>query len=405
MSMKVRALLSFGVVFTAMWLSSCGHYVCHTTFGNATCTPSGSGKSTGGGGNNISQTAFVYFMDDGHAEMALEGLNVANSQTFAPVSSFVSPSFPINFLGADGGIAIVDKKYLYIPFDNGYLYGFAIDAASGDLTAVPNSSYILSSSLSTVVADPNGAVLFVGGSAGISAFTINPNDGSLTLVGTTSTGGTVPTQLETDGQGKYVYALTGSTITAFSYTSGGVLSPVTGSPFSLSPAFPTAMAQIANEPTGKFLLGITAETGGGSGAIDKNIYVISIASGGGLTPFGSPVPTLSSPGYLVVSPDGKFVYTFNQTSDIVSTVNDPMEGFSFSTGTLAELSGVSPFTGLDALLGKFDQSGQYIFAVADVPNSSQIGEFAYGVSSSGALTSTLAHAGVPSTSFAVTDEP
>lgn len=400
MSMKVRALLSFGVVLSAMWLSSCGHYVCHTTFGNATCTPSGSGKTGGGGGNNLSQTAFVYFMDDSVPQMAAEGLNFANSQTFAPISSFVSPVFPTG-LGADGGIAIVDKKFLYMPFDNGTLYGFSIDPTTSDLTAVPGSSYIVGGTLSTVVADPNGAVLFVGGSAGISTFTINATNGMLALVGTTATGGIVPTQLETDGLGKYIYALAGQTIYAFSYTSGGALGAVTGSPFAFTPP----MAQIASESTGRFLLGITAETGGGSGAIDKNIYIISIASGGGIAPFGSPVSTVYSPGYIAVSPNGKFVYTFNQTSDIVSTVNDPMEGFAFSTGTLTPL-GTSPFTGLDALLGKFDQSGQYIFSVADVSNSTLSGEFAYGVdTTSGAVTSTLAHAGVPSTSFAVTDEP
>jgi 6-phosphogluconolactonase (cycloisomerase 2 family) len=327
-------------------------------------------------------------------------LNFANSQTFAPISSFVSPVFPTG-LGADGGIAIVDKKYLYMPFENGTLYGFSIDSTTSDLTAVPGSSYIVGGTLSTVVADPNGAVLFVGGSAGISAFTINATNGLLTLVGTSSTGGIVPTQLETDGQGKYVYALTGGTITAFSYTSSAVLTPVTGSPFSFTPA----MAQIASEATGKFLLGITAETGGGSGATDNHIYEFSIASGGGLTTFGSPVATTYFPAYLAVNPSGKFVYTFNQTFGVLGNVNDPMEGFSFSTGTLTELSGASPFTGLDASLGKFDQTGQYIFAVADVSNSTLSGEFAYAVSSSGALTSTLAHAGVPSTSFAVTDEP
>jgi len=402
--MKVRALLSFGVVLGAMWLSSCGHYVCHTTLGSSTCTPSGGGLSSGGGGgNNLSQTAFVYMMDDGHAEMALEGLNVANSQTFAPVSSFVSPSFPINFLGSDGGIAIVDKKYLYMPFDNGYLYGFAIDATNGDLTAVPGSNYILSSSFSTVVADPNGAVLFVGGSAGIAVFTINPNDGSLTLVGTTATGGIIPTQLETDGSGKYVYALVGQDIYAFTYSASGVLGPVTGSPFAFSPS----MAQIASESTGKFLLGITAETGAGSGATDNHVYVISIAAGGGLSAFGSPTATTYFPGYLAVSPNGKFVYTFSQSFGVTGLINDPMEGFAFSTGTLTPL-GVSPFTGLDAAFGLFDQSGQYIFAVADVPNSAFPGEFAYGVdTTSGALTNSLAHAGVAGTGkgFAVTDEP
>ena len=71
-----------------------------------------------------------------------------------------------------------------------------------------------------------------------------------------------------------------------------------------------------------------------------------------------------------------------------------MEGFSFSTGTLAELSGVSPFTGLDAQIGEIDQSGQYIFAVADVPNSTSLGMFAYGVdTTSRSLDQHLAHAG------------
>jgi len=383
-----------------MWLIGCGHYTCGVTFGSSTCTPSGGGVNQGGGGNTISQTAFVYFMNDSAAQMAVEGLNVADSQTFAEVSSFVSPTFP-NTLGADGGVVIVNKTYLYVPFENGFLYGFSIDAATGALTAVPNSSYTLTGSGTTIAADPSGAVLFVGGSAGISVFTVNPKNDSLTAVATTSTGSITPTQLLTDGSGKYLYALTGGTITAFSYTPSGVLGPVTGSPFSFSPS----MAQLAAESTGTFLLGITGETGGGSGAIDKNIYVLSIVSGGGLTTFGSPTPTQSSPGYLAVSPNGKFVYTFDQTVTATGATDDPMEGFAFSTGTLTELTGVSPFTGLDAQLGKFDQSGQYIFAVASVPGSSFPGEFAYGVDSTGALSNTLAHAGVVSLSFAVTDEP
>jgi 6-phosphogluconolactonase (cycloisomerase 2 family) len=336
-------------------------------------------------------------MDDSVPQIALEGLNVANSKTFATVSSFVSPVFPVNILGTNGGLVIVNKKFLYIPFANGDLYGFSIDAATGTLNAVPNSFYTLVGSGEAIAADPNGAVLFVGGSAGISTFTVNANDGSLTAIGTTATVG-APTQITTDGSGKYVYALTGSTITAFTYTSGGVLGPVTGSPFSIS------MAQIAGEITGRFLFGITAENGGGGGAPDNHIYVFSIAFGGGLNRWGSPVPTLASPVYLAVNPNGKFVYTFDQTSDSATTTNDPMEGFAFSTGTLTAL-GASPFTGLNAELGKFDQSGLYIFAVADVPNSKLSGEFAYAVDASGVLSSTLDHAGVPSLSFAVTDEP
>src|SRR5947209_10377702 len=141
--MKVRLLLSSALFLGTMWLDGCGHYTCGTTFGNATCTPTGAGLSQGGSGNKISQTAFVYFMDDQAAGMALEGLNVANSQTFAPVSSFVSPIFPVNTLRANGGLVIVNKNFLYMPFANGDLYGFSIDAATGTLNAVPKSFYTL----------------------------------------------------------------------------------------------------------------------------------------------------------------------------------------------------------------------------------------------------------------------
>src|SRR5947207_1709465 len=129
MAMKVRVLFVAVVVAATMWLGGCGHYTCGTTFGNASCTPSGGGLDQGtGGNNNIGVTAFVYFMDDTAEEMAVEGLNVNNSQTFAPVSTFVSPLFPPTGLGVNGGIAIVDKNYLYMPFLNGALYGFSIDA-------------------------------------------------------------------------------------------------------------------------------------------------------------------------------------------------------------------------------------------------------------------------------------
>src|SRR5579859_3876295 len=154
MSMKVRALLSFVLVFSAMWLSGCGHYICHTTLGASTCTPSGGGLSSGGGGgSNLSQTAFVYFIDYGVASpMAAEGLNFADSQTYAPISSFVSPNFP-NGMGAPGGMVIVDKKYLYMPFQSGELFSFSIDAATSDLTQIGSSYIAPSGTYSAVVAD------------------------------------------------------------------------------------------------------------------------------------------------------------------------------------------------------------------------------------------------------------
>jgi 6-phosphogluconolactonase (cycloisomerase 2 family) len=406
MAMKVRALLSSVVLLSTMWLVSCGHYVCGTTFGSSTCTSSGGGISQGGGGNGVTQTAFVYFMSDGAAGMALEGLNVADSKTFAPVPSFVSPTFPTNTLGSDGGIAIVNKTYLYMPFANGFLYGFSIDAATGALTPVPTSHYTLMGSGSSIAADPAGHFLFVGGSSGISVFTVSATDGSLTPAPGSPFATASPVQLATDGKGRYLYAVGGSGISAFSYNQvSGVLTPVTGSPF--NPFLPATMAQVEGESTGTYLVGTTAEAGAGSGVIDRNLYVFGITQATGALTKIAATATVYSPVYMTVSPNGKFVYSFNEDDSLpTNPITDPIEGYAISsTGALTPVSG-SPFLALTATIGKFDQSGQYLFSEVFIPNSASGSTFAYGADTSlGGLTSTLPHAGAPSTSFAVTDEP
>ena len=388
MAMKVRALLSSVVLLSTMWLISCGHYTCGITFGSSTCTPAGGGLNQGGGGNTITQTAFVYFMDDNTGELALDGLNVGDSQTFAPVSSFVSPTGLPSV--KDGGLVVVSTKYLYVPFVNSTLYGFSIDGSTGALTAVSPTPYSVSGPIS-IAADPNGALLFVGGTGGISTFAINA-DGTLTGPASTGTS-TAPTQLATDGLGKYLYALTGNTISAFSYTSSGTLTALGTFSFSKE------MTQIAAEKSGSAIFGIAG---------DANVYVFSIAqsvSPGSLS-LSSTVPTTYTPVNLAVSPNGKFVYTFNQTATSTGTTDAPMEGFTFSSGTLTELPGVSPFTALTASVGHFDQSGQYLFAEETAPSSNVASTFAFGADTgTGALTSTLPNAGAPGTSFAVTDAP
>ena len=389
MSMKVRALLSFGVVLSAMWLSGCGHYVCHTTLGNATCTASGSGKSSGtGGGNSISQTAFVYFVDPSASLMAMEGLNVANSQTFAPISSFVSPTVNV---GIDfNGMVVVNERYLYLSSNDPDLYGFSIDASSGALSAVTGSPYAVAGD--SITADPTGRFLFTGEPAGIHVFAINSN-GSLTEAKNSpfSNNGIMPTQLVSDGAGKYLYALAGNTITEFSYNqSTGALTMVG----TLVPG----MSMIASEKSGKYIFGITGAT--------AEVHVFGIGSTGALAELSnSPSLTVLAPVYIAVDPNGTYVYTFNQSSFGALAPSLPMEGYTLeSNGSLTAL-GTSPFTGLDASMGIFDQSGEYMFTVAQPPNLSIGEQFAYGVdTSTGAVSSTLPSAGAAG-NYVVTDAP
>src|SRR5436309_10949120 len=108
MTMKMRVLGLTAVLAVSAVLAGCGHYNCGTTFGSASCNAGQPGLGGGPGNNNIGVTSYVYFMDDASPQMSVEGLNINDSQNFAPDSSWVSPVFPVSLAGtADGGIVIV----------------------------------------------------------------------------------------------------------------------------------------------------------------------------------------------------------------------------------------------------------------------------------------------------------
>ncbi len=410
MKSRVQALLTLTLALAIAGLAGCDHYTCGSgpILNNTGCTASGP-VTTGTGGNTNAITTFVYFADAG--ALALDGLNVNNSGTFEPVDTFVTPDFPEaqGEPAAIAGVLAVNKKYLYVPVSEQGVFGFSIDATSGALTAVPGSPYT-TGLVYSAVADPTGRFLFVDGPTGILVYIVSATDGSLTPVTGSpfSTGGFVAGQMATDGLGKYLYAVRsfpGSEVLAFSYNqTSGELTPVPGSPFAFS------MSEIAGEVSGQYLLGITQEVGEGGGLADNHVYVFGItqsgSSAGALTQVtGSPFATTNPPVNLAVSPNGAFVYTFNETGTGNGTISDPMEGYSLgSSGSLTALS-TSPFTSLNASIGRFDQSGQYLIALA-APTEDTGGTYPYTVNTTtGALTSTLPYTGGPSNVYAVTDAP
>jgi len=381
---NVNAVVLCVVLAATMWLAGCGHYQCGTTFGNSTC--SGSGKP---GSGNISLTAFVYFVDPTASQMALEGLNVANSQTYASVSDFASPTVSV---GADfNAMAVAQKKYLYLSSSLANLYAFSIDANTGALTALTGSPYAYVGD--SLAVDPNGKFLFAGSAANIYSFPISSTDGSLGTPSSVPNNGLVPAQLVPDGLGKYLYVLTGSTITEFSYD------PTTGALTNLGSIAPS-MAMIASEPSGKYILGITGATA------EVHTFGISSTTGsaGTLTELSTSATTLA-PVSLAVDPNGTWVYTFNQSVFGSLATPQPMEGYTLSaSGSLTALS-TSPFTGLNAGMGLFDQSGEYLFTVAQLANSSIAEQFAYNIdTTSGAVFATLPSAGAAG-NYVVTDAP
>jgi hypothetical protein len=183
--------------------------------------------------------------------------------------------------------------------------------------------------------------------------------------------------------------LGGSQVAALAINqSTGALSKVIGSPFTFS------MSKVLGERSGKYLLGITG--------VDSHLYVFGINSQtGAIAEIGSPTLTLSIPVDLalspVASPNGSFVYTFDGLSL-------PMEGFQLdaSTGALAVLSG-SPFTGVNLNAGQFDQSGKFLFGVAEGQVAIDFGPYGADTTTGVISAPTFGTLGFPGGGFAVSD--
>ena len=389
MTTRVRTGLMVMLVLATMGLASCGHYTCGVTFGNSTCNAGPPGLN---GGGNATGTVFIYQLGQSNSNgttIVAASLDLSTNK-FQEDINFVPPPLPSTF-PTDGGTVVVSKgsqKYLYVPFSNGTLYGYAIDGTTGALTAVPNIPYSAAGGTS-IASDPAGNFLFVSDSTTnvISVFTIAA-DGSLTAVANSPFPSQISAaQITTDGKGQFLYAATGppggTQIAAFSITSGvGTLTPLLNSPF--TPGF--SVSKLLGENTGTYLFGINGQT--------ADLYVFTINSGVP-TPLASPLVTAAVPADLVVHPSGKFVYTFDGPSA-------PMEGYQITSGgVLVKVNG-SPFTGVDLEKGEFDQSGLFLFGVG-LGAGTTFGPYDTDISTGAISLSTFPLVGFLGHGFAVTD--
>jgi 6-phosphogluconolactonase len=421
-----RALLGALAVLASIFLIACsGSYHCAVTFGASSCTPAsgsgtGSGTGGGGGGGGGSATAYVFAIDEGGT---IDGYTLNNSGgTFAATSGYTAPSVPAN--GGGVGLVVANQQFLYAGFGvTQTIYGWSI-SSSGGLTAVSGSPYSASFMstvgnglvTSSVITNPAGTLLFFASSLGeIFVYQIN-SDGTLTAVtGSPFAAGISPTNMTTDGLGKYLYATDGnsnhlgSEVAAFAIGSTGTLTPVAGSPFILP------LWQVQGEPTGNFLIGTTGQSAGINGSDNDALYVYSItqtgANAGALTAVtGSPFATTYSPYAIAVQPDtgGNLVYSFGFNDDL--TGFNPPEAYSIdpTTGALTVVSG-SPFANAaEGSWGQFDQSGGNLFLWGEVNSS---GTFTYPlsalqVSSAGAISQPTSPLDLATQGFwAVTDPP
>jgi hypothetical protein len=371
MRILYRALLTMLVVLSVMSLVNCHGYSCGG-FGGIPCGPVGSGSGNGGlgggGGGGSSVTPFVYAVDQGGT---IDGYTLNSSAgTFAAISGFTAPTTPTN----DGGVgmAVAQKQFLYAGFAAAeQLYGWTISSTGmlSTISGMPLSAPFLDHfnggvGQDNMITDPTGTYLFISDAldSEVWAYVIGSGGALTAVTGSPFSVPFEPMNLACDGLGKYLYVIDGNNsthqgteIAAYSIGSGGVLTAVTGSPFDFK------MWQVQGEPTGNFLIGTSGSNASYGVSDDMHLYVFTITqsgtSAGAITESGS-FPTVYSPFSIAVSPNkgGNLVYSFSFNDD--ATAFNPTEGYTLSsTGTLTAISG-SPFVNLgEGTWGQLDQSG------------------------------------------------
>jgi hypothetical protein len=356
---RIVSLLFVSAAFLA--LAACGQKSnCDgISFGTGSGGSSSGGVSSGGsvcgpGSNNGGGTVSDYFFFHGS-----NGANNAINTASVTATAFqVLPGISTNVgLSVVGSMIIVNKKFLYLPDQNGSggVMGFAISHSSGALSPIPGSPFAVApTQVTTLAADPDvngGRFLFAAdlASGDLLAFTIDATTGALTPVTGSpfANPGFEANSLTVDGTGHYLYATAGTTtgeVDGFLIDqTTGALSTILGSPFFLF------SSQVQVDPAGTFLLSVD----GGSSQID----VVPIEAGTGTLLMGSMTshPTVNPVDGIAMHPTGNFVYVFGG--------HVPLEGFQFTAGALTELTG-SPFVSFPFLADcQFDQNGTALFGI------------------------------------------
>ena len=248
-----------------------------------------------------------------------QGSLTANGQ--GPVNTDIDPES----VAADkGGYRLYVGNY-----QSGDVSAYFINRSNGRLSPVPGSPFPVNRSISAVAVHPSGQFVFAAGDQnapgdGITVFHVNSN-GSLSKVA----GSPFPTQndpwdMVVDPSGKYLYVADASSskIDAFSISAvSGALTPLPGSPYTVTPANPSCGAVPENiiDWAGKYAY--TAN------AFDNSVGGFYISSAGTLSnmpgsPYGSTgcsgFNNVRNPDHLAIDGTGKFLYGQDHTNSNLS---------------------------------------------------------------------------------------
>lgn len=333
---------------TLIFLISCGGGNLRTSSGsNGSSSGSSSGQSVPGfgeGTGSSGQSSPAKFLYANPLPGGGPFANVIQADgTLSPGQSLLANNNDPQTLAVDPSGSFLFQTALGFNGTQGGIYAYAIDRSSGSLTQATGSPYLTNQAFYSDVVDQQGKYLFAQGSSGIYAFTIASGTGALTPVSGSPFPAPGPTvifsqpanRIALDQTNRFLYVSGSTGIAAYSINQNtGQLTTISGSPFGASVNNPFA---IVVAPSNKFLY----ET---HSANDANLYGYSVdQTTGALTPLaGSPFNrgqcganvggANGSPDNMTIASAGKFLYLANCATYSI----DP------NTGVLVQVSNFIP---------------------------------------------------------------
>ena len=259
-------------------------------------------------------------------------------------------------------------RFLYVANGNNRnIFGFAIDARTGELAPVPGSPFSIGTDAASVAVDPTGRFVYVTGYnfSEISGYSIQPDTGAITpLPGSPFAMAYRPYSLTFEPSGRFAYVTT----VPGSFSTGSVsaysVDPVTGTLAIIGSAVAIPIngysPATAVDPTGTFLYVSS----------DVQVFAYRIDPLAGLlTPVsGSPFLTEVNPTAIAIHPTGRFLYVVNYNLSTISAY-----AIDSNSGVLLPVPG-SPFTTGHQLLGDWptslalDPAGRFLYVVSQGSN-------------------------------------
>ncbi|HZU29517.1 MAG TPA: beta-propeller fold lactonase family protein [Candidatus Angelobacter sp.] len=264
----------------------------------------------------------------------------------------------IQFVGDPRGRFIyvlnVEATAVLTTIGNPGIAGFAVNRQTGALTPVPGNPIVFTERNNNFMAeDGSGRFLFEpnglgnDASTGFNVYAIDQNTGALTKTSSSSNAPPVGNFTTTSANGQFLFNAGNGLVQAYSISSTGQLTAA-GAPVSTS----GSAGPMIVSPDSRFLY-VTNQNEG-------TLSVFSIGSGGTLSAVGgSPFTIDVGAETLALTPDGKFLYVAFFADTATSTL-ETVKGYAVNptAGTLTAIPG-AVVNGVDSLA--MDFSGKFIY--------------------------------------------